>query len=213
MMTPAQPALPDRLLLSWRFDPARLEADLRRAEQAGWVEHFVRQNYRGRWDVLPLRIPAGATHPVMMIYSDPIADRFEDGPFLASLPYLREVLSTLRCPVQTARLIRLTPGSEIREHRDHDLAAERGTARLHVPITTNDGVEFRLNGLAVPMRPSEAWYVRLCDPHAVFNRGVTDRVHLVIDVIADDWLMGVLADAAVGVQAIRASSVSVAGSG
>jgi hypothetical protein len=84
--------------------------------------------------------------------------------------------------------MRLTPGSIIREHRDHDLAAEWGAARIHVPITTNDDVDFRLNGRRVIMAPGEAWYLRLSDPHSVANRGASDRVHLVIDCVVDDWL-------------------------
>jgi hypothetical protein len=152
----------------------------------------VRQNYEGDWTVLPLRKAAGATHPVMMIYADPTATAFEDAPLLDRMPYVREVLARFACPVQTVRLMRLAPGSVIREHRDHDLAAEWGAARIHVPITTSDAVEFLLNGEPVVMTPGSAWYLRLSDPHSVVNRGSVDRVHLVIDCVADPWLTGLL---------------------
>jgi hypothetical protein len=45
------------------------------------------------------------------------------------------------------------------------------------------------------MRAGEAWYLRLSDPHAVANRGTSDRVHLVLDLVADDWLLGFFDDA------------------
>jgi hypothetical protein len=83
--------------------------------------------------------------------------------------------------------MRLTPGSQIKTHSDHDLDFESGMIRFHVPILTNPGVAFRLNGLAVPLTAGSAWYLRLSDPHSVDNFGDADRVHLVIDAVADDW--------------------------
>ena len=187
--------MPDRVRLPFAFDTVRLIADLDRVLQDDWIAHFVRQNYDGVWDVLPLRGKAGATHPVMMIYPDPTATAFEDGPLLGETPYFREVLAAFRCPLRTVRLMRLTPGSVIKEHNDHDLSAELGMARIHVPITTNPQVEFMVNRVPVAMAPGEAWYLRLSDMHSVANRGATDRVHLVIDAVVDDWLLALLHEA------------------
>ncbi|MES2923639.1 MAG: aspartyl/asparaginyl beta-hydroxylase domain-containing protein [Verrucomicrobiota bacterium] len=156
----------------------------------------MKQNYNGTWDVLPLRGTAGATHPVMMIYSDPGCTDFANTPFLKEVPYLQSVLASFQCPLQSVRLMRLTPGSEIKEHCDHDLSAEFGQVRLHIPITTNPDVDFFLNGTHVPMRPGSCWYLRLADPHAVRNRGTTDRVHLVIDATLNGWLANQLHQAA-----------------
>jgi hypothetical protein len=98
--------------------------------------------------------------------------------------------------------MRLTPGSVIREHSDHDLDAEGGMARVHIQITSNPGVEFELNRLRVVMAPGEAWYLRLSDPHRVANRGGSDRVHLVADLVVNDWLTDLLRRS----QAARAAS-------
>ena len=166
--------------------------DFAELKEVEWIDHFVEQNYEGSWTVIPLRGPIGAEHPVMMIYSDPSCTEFENTPFLDACPYFQEVLSSFRCPVNAARLMRLTPGSVIKEHSDYDLSVEDGNARLHVPIITNPGVEFRLNDRLVDMRPGECWYLRLSDPHSVLNRGKEDRVHLVIDVTVDDWLTDLL---------------------
>jgi quercetin dioxygenase-like cupin family protein len=190
-----QSRFPDRLRLPRRFDPDRLTSDLRAAERFGWTDHFVPQNYHGQWSAIPLRAPAGATHPFMMIYSDPAATHFVDTPLLARTPYFREVLGSFGCTLLAARLMRLSPGSTIKEHRDNDLAFEFGVARLHVPIVTNADVGFWLNGLRVVMAPGELWYLRLSDPHRVSNEGASDRVHLVIDAVADEWLEALLGDA------------------
>jgi Aspartyl/Asparaginyl beta-hydroxylase len=183
---------PDRLRLPLRFDPARLERDLARLRAAAWTRHFVTRNYAGDWSAIPLRGPAGETHPIRMIYADPTASAFEDGPALSATPYFRAVLAAFACPLQSVRLMRLTPGSRIQTHSDYDLDFESGTIRIHVPVVTNPGVEFRLNGAPVPLAAGSAWYLRLSDPHSVDNRGDADRVHLVIDAVADDWARDLL---------------------
>jgi hypothetical protein len=183
---------PDRVRLKLAFDPARLAADLAVFEGDEWIAHFVKQNYEGDWSALPLRAQAGATHPIQMIYSPPNATEFVDTPFLARTPYFAEVIAAFECPVTCVRLMRLTPGSVIKEHHDGDLAAEQGVARVHVPVVTNDAVAFHLNQKPVEMKPGEAWYLRLADPHSVANRGDTDRVHLVIDLLVDGWFEDLL---------------------
>jgi hypothetical protein len=185
----------DRAKLPLCFDPSALKRDLASLEQAEWIDHFVEQNYEGSWTVIPLRGPSGAKHPVMMIYSDPTCTEFADTPFLDACPYFKEVLSSFQCPVNAVRLMRLTPGSTIKVHTDYDLSLEDGVARLHVPITTNPGVEFRLNDRPVEMNLGECWYLRLSDPHSVVNRGERDRVHLVVDVTVNTWLTDLITDA------------------
>lgn len=186
---------PDRIRLPLDFDPVRLQTDLDALIDTPWTEHFVRQNYEGDWSVLPLRCTKGATHPVMQIYSDPTATDYEDTALLARSPYFQEVLATFRCPLRAVRLMRLTPGSVIKLHSDHDLEAESGSARLHIPVVTNPHVDFRLNGERVVLDVGSVWYLRLSDPHSVANRGTADRVHLVIDCVVDTWLTDLLAAA------------------
>ena len=181
----------DRLKLPFLFDPERLKNDLTNLEQVRWTDHFVKQNYQGSWSVIPLRGPAGATHPIMMIYSDPNCKDWADTSFLESSPYFQEVLQGFQCPLEAVRLMKLGAGSVIKEHTDLDLAFEDGHARLHIPVVTNLEVDFRLNGERVMMLEGECWYLRLSDPHSVANRGESDRVHLVIDALVNPWLEAV----------------------
>jgi hypothetical protein len=178
----------DRLKLALRFDAEAMRRDLSRLEASDWVDHFVPQNYEGTWSILPLRAAAGARHPIQMIYSDPSCDAFVDTGLLARCEYLPQVLAAFQCPLHAVRLMKLTPGSTIKPHTDHDLAAEQGRVRLHIPIATNPDVDFQLNGEPVVMREGDCWYLRLSDTHAVANRGRTDRVHLVIDALVTPWL-------------------------
>jgi len=187
--------LPDRLRLPFTFDPDLLARDLRGLSAVGWTEHFVRQNYDGDWSVIPLRGSASAKHPVMMIYSDPTCTEFADTPMLAACPYFRQVLDTFKTPLLAVRLMRLTPGSVIKEHNDMDLSFEDGTVRIHVPVVTNAGVEFYLNRSRVVLDAGSAWYLRLSDPHSVVNGGSSDRVHMVIDAEVNRWVADILTTA------------------
>lgn len=186
----------DRLLLPFRFDAAAMRADVAALDASAWFDHYVKENYEGAWTVLPLRAAAGARHPIATIYSDPSAEVFEDTPLLARCAYLPQVLASFACPLHAVRLMRLAAGSLIKPHTDHDLAAEHGRARLHVAVVTNPDVEFVLDGTRVVLGEGECWYLDLSRPHAVANRGETDRIHLVIDAVVNEWLIGQLALAA-----------------
>jgi hypothetical protein len=188
--------LPDRLRLPFDFDPALLARDLDGLRAVDWIKHYVQQNYDGDWSVIALRGKAGATHPVMMIYSDPTCREFADTPMLAACPYFRQVLDTFEAPLRAVRLMRLTAGSVIKEHTDHELSFEEGTVRIHVPVVTNAEVEFYLNRNRVVLEAGSSWYLRLSDPHSVANRGTADRVHMVIDAEVNDWVRRVLETAA-----------------
>jgi hypothetical protein len=177
----------DRLKLPLQFDAVAMRTDLQRLERGQWINHYVKDNYEGTWCVLPLRAPAGASHPIQTIYSDPTA-HFVDTPLLAELPYFQSVLAAFKCPLHAVRLMNLTPGSVIKPHSDHDLGAQYGKARLHVPVATNPHVEFWLHGQPVVMAEGECWYLDLSGTHSVANGGNADRVHLVLDVEMNAWL-------------------------
>jgi Aspartyl/Asparaginyl beta-hydroxylase len=188
--------LPDRLLLPLRFDPAPLAADLAAFGEADWTRHYVPDNYEGNWSAIPMRAAEGETHPIRMIGVHSMVERFVDTRFLARAPAIAAALAELGGSPKSARLMRLGPGSQILEHADHDPEVERPGVRLHVPIVTNDDVDFHLNGSPVRMAPGELWYLRLSDPHRAHNRGTTDRVHLVVDMWIDARLDGLLREAA-----------------
>jgi hypothetical protein len=187
---------PDRLRLPFAFDPALLARDLAYLSSVAWVRHYVRQNYEGDWSVIALRAPAGETHPIRMINADPTCENFVDTPLLEACPYFREVLGTFQAPLRNVRLMRLAAGSVIKEHEDLDLSFEDGKVRLHIPVVTNEDVDFRLNHQRVVLEAASCWYLRLSDPHSVANRGTGERVHLVVDAVVNDWVGRIFEEAA-----------------
>ncbi|WP_426730850.1 aspartyl/asparaginyl beta-hydroxylase domain-containing protein [Myxococcus faecalis] len=190
----APPSVPDRLRLPLRFDVSRLQEELARVPSAAWVPHFNTRFYEGEWSGVPLRSVGGMEG---RIYPDPTArQEYADTPLLGRHPAFREALAMFRCPIGSARLLKLAARANIREHTDYNLAFEDGEVRIHVPIVTHPEVRFVLSGQRVDMRPGECWYLNFNLPHRVDNSGDTDRVHLVLDCVVDDWLRDVFARAA-----------------
>lgn len=174
------------LRLPLNFDPVPLRAELSLIDATEWVAHFNQGIYEGEWSVAPLRSIGGNPE---QIYPDPTRpDAFADTPLRARCPALSAALDAFQCPLQAARLLKLAAGAHIREHRDYQLAYEDGEVRVHIPILTNPAVEFVLAGEPVLMQPGEAWYLNFNLPHRIANRGATDRIHLVLDCVLNDWL-------------------------
>ncbi|MCY1022391.1 aspartyl/asparaginyl beta-hydroxylase domain-containing protein [Pyxidicoccus sp. MSG2] len=186
-------AVPDRLRLPFHFDAARLQEDLARLGPDIWVPHFNKRYYEGEWSGVPLRSIGGMEG---RIYPDPTGrERYADTPLLARCPYFQEVLAAFQCPIGSARLLKLAAGAVIREHTDYNLGFEDGEVRLHIPIVTHPDVAFFLSGRRVVLQPGECWYLDFNLPHRVENPSDTDRVHLVLDCVVDDWLRAVFAQA------------------
>jgi hypothetical protein len=55
--------------------------------------------------------------------------------------------------------------------------------RHHIPIITNPGVDFFIEGDTKNMKEGECWEINHSRTHAVFNEGDEDRIHLLIDII------------------------------
>jgi hypothetical protein len=180
-----------RIRLPLHFDAAALAAEAVALPAEAWVPHFNTGIYEGDWSGVALRSVGGAP---ARLYPDPTArGAFAPTPVLAGCPGLGGALDRFACELQAARLLRLGPGARIREHRDYRLGYDDGEIRVHVPLSTSPGVDFRLEGRTVAMAPGEAWYLDLNRPHSVANDGETARIHLVVDCEVNPWLENLLA--------------------
>lgn len=158
--------------------------------QGVWVDHVNKDDYSGGWDVLPLRCQRQhlQAHPILQGFAIAEGDDWENLPVMAQCPEIQNLFAQLQCPINAARLMRLKAGAEIKPHRDHELSLEFGEARLHVPIHTSDAVSFLVDNKKIPMQAGELWYFNADQVHEVYNRGSEDRINLVIDCVANDWL-------------------------
>jgi quercetin dioxygenase-like cupin family protein len=118
---------------------------------------------------------------------------YADTPFLLQSPYLQELLSLFECPLKAVRLLKLDAGAIIKEHKDAELAFEQGEIRIHIPVVTNERVEFILDKERILLQEGECWYMNFNLPHAIENKGAAARIHLVIDAEVNDWVKDLFA--------------------
>jgi hypothetical protein len=87
----------------------------------------------------------------------------------------------------------LKPGADITPHRDYGeqrYSLHRGHIRVHIPVRTHPEVYFFIGGKRIPMTAGSAWYTNVCNLHAVRNLSTIHRVHLVLDMKVNDWVLG-----------------------
>ncbi len=173
------------LKLPFQFDHEKLVNDLALVVDSNWISHFNTNGYDGEWKAVSLYSPNGETTNIFALSTS--NSTASETPILKECSYFKEVIESFKCPILSARLLRLGVGAEIKPHRDYELGYEDGTFRIHVPITTNANVQFVLDGTELTMLPGECWYTNVNHVHAVKNSGKSDRVHLVIDGQRNEW--------------------------
>lgn len=167
-----------------RFDVPRLVQDLNTCIQQDWSNHFNEKDYSGEWTGISLRSASGNTSD---IHSTPNTEGYADTSLLIQCPYFQEIIKQIVCKKEAIRLLALTPGSHIKEHRDLGLAYQFGIFRLHIPITTDELVAFKVDGTNLKMDAGDCWYANFDLPHSVEHHGSLRRIHLVLDCERNDW--------------------------
>jgi hypothetical protein len=175
--------------LPFFFDPSGLRADVQAIPPDAWIPHFNRQDYEGAWSSVALRSRSGRSEDIVPHGE---AEEFGDTPFARQCPHLQAAVEAFEFPKKSVRLLRLHAGSRVREHCDRDLGLANGELRIHVPVLTNDGVEFVVANRRLILRAGESWYIDFSQPHRIHNRSSSDRIHLVIDGKANGWALALL---------------------
>jgi quercetin dioxygenase-like cupin family protein len=168
-----------------QFDKEKLIHDLSLILEGKWIPHFNTTGYDGEWKVISLNAQNGDASTIFALPTS--KTKIKETPILKKCLYFKEVIDFFKCPILTARILKLKAGSEIKPHRDHELGYEDGNFRLHIPIVTNADVQFILDGDELTMLPGECWYTNVNYVHSVKNSGEIDRIHLVIDGKRNEW--------------------------
>ncbi len=80
----------------------------------------------------------------------------------------------------------LDPGAALHPHRDLTGASMNNRIRFHVPVITNPGVEFVVNGEKIKMSPGDLWCLDTSYVHSVRNDGGESRVHIIVECNIND---------------------------
>jgi len=116
-------------------------------------------------------------------------DQYRETPELQKTPYFNEILDDLKCPKEVVRILFLPPGGYIKDHFDFHTSFQFGLLRLHIPIITHPDVAFVIDGERVSWNAGELWYGDFSKVHSVKNDSSVVRVHMVIDVQINDFVL------------------------
>lgn len=172
------------------FDVQRMREEYESLAGASWLEHYDRGLSRD-WRAVPLVSLDGKVENANSLRASYDQSRMKRTSFVDKLPYFREILDAFQCPHGRIRILKLEPGAAIAPHRDIRKEVANiafGKVRLHVPIYTNDRVFFFVGKERLQMQPGRLYYVNFSKKHHVRNDGDKARVHLVMDLHANEWL-------------------------
>lgn len=82
-------------------------------------------------------------------------------------------------PIRTI-LARLRPGGLITPHMDRNFSLSH-SHRIHIPIQTRAGVQFKIDGEEVPLKEGDIWEINNRHIHQVFNNSPLPRIHMIVD--------------------------------
>ncbi len=174
------------LKLPFSYDIDLLKKDAIIALQASWIPHFNTNDYSGTWKAVALRSLGGDANNLIPL-GETETENYQNTPLLEKCTYFKSILDQFQYKLEAVRLLKLDPGSIIKEHTDKDLGYEFNDLRIHIPIQTNSKAIFYSCGEPFHMKVGECWYLNASQPHSVDNLGTTPRIHLIIDGIRNEW--------------------------
>ena len=175
--------------LKQRFDVIKMQKEVCALESDLWKPHYNSKHYEGSWTTLQLRSINGDIENSISIQGSSLLGNmaYRNTILLEQCTYLQSVINFFECEKMSVRLMNLHAGAVIKEHTDYEMNFEKGEARFHIPIQTNQGVSFFIEDQKIPLNEGECWYLNLSLKHRVNNFGNTNRIHLVIDCKVNDW--------------------------
>lgn len=174
------------------IDVKDLTLRVREAPEEHWLDgEYLRQQLTLARQTNSIFLRSMPTQTFEDILSErPIApddiETVDSGARLADVadPALQEILHRVAPGglILRAQLARMNPGAVIKPHVDSS-ALLTACHRVHVALTTNDLVEFKINGQPLKMPPGKIFELNNRVRHTVSNAGATSRIHLIVDIL------------------------------
>lgn len=165
------------------YDVARLQADLARLVGFDRVDEPYREPGHIGFCLIGPGGDAGSASSITAFQPpQPTAA-------LAAAPYLQEVLDSLPCPKNSARIMYLERHTKLAVHTDAPCNFQTGILRLHVPIITNRQVVMGIEDRQYFWGEGELWWGDFSLPHYVENNSPIDRAHLIVDAFITEELL------------------------
>ena len=101
--------------------------------------------------------------------------------------WIRHLKNLHNGEIAKAMFVNLAAGKKINEHSDNGLYLNT-IKRHHIPIVTNDEVWFYVDGEKKNLKTGEIWEIDNTKLHKVENLSNKDRVHIIVDILPNDFL-------------------------
>lgn len=167
--------------LPFQFNVNDFLLDLQGVREADWSKHPNKSAYEGNWAAMSLISGGGQTIRSSVVESQTTS-------LLQKMPYIEKIIADFKAPIEGVRLMRLGGNSTIKAYRDRGMHFDKSVARLHIPIATNNQVDFILDGEKRSMEAGFCYYIDADVSHSVINQSDQECVHLLIDCQINDWL-------------------------
>mgnify|MGYP003571133756 CR=1 FL=1 len=163
------------------FDNKRLQEEVEAIEEQAWQPHP--QGFAGNSALLLIARDGDPR-------DDALNGQMAPTPNLDRMPYLRQVMASLKTTWGRSRLMRIDGNAEANRHMDANYYWHQ-RVRVHVPLVTTPNVDFLCGDSRVHMAAGECWIFDTWAHHNVINPDPTRRIHLVADTVgsAHFWQM------------------------
>ncbi len=119
--------------------------------------------------------------PNLTVFKEPGWDRLAS----AAVPLMHDIIARKYREGGTiirAMVAGLKSGGKIMPHTDH-LPSFHAAHRIHIPLTTNTGVRFMIDGRPYKFEIGQAYEINNQLPHSVVNAGREERLTFIFDYI------------------------------
>lgn len=126
--------------------------------------------------------------PGITVSKEPGWDRLSS----VAMPIMQQIIESYYEPggkILRAMAAKLLPGGQIEPHTDKLESFHHGH-RIHIPITTNPGVRFMIQGRPYSFEVGKVYEINNQKLHSVMNAGREDRIHFIFDYAPKSELAG-----------------------
>lgn len=161
-------------------DSAALAQNVLSQDESAWQANQYRQQaYEVHAHTESLVMVFCDGWPELKVTKETAWDALKD----TAVPVMHQIIENFYPPGGTiirAMAAKLKAGGIIAPHRDRHQSFVH-SHRIHIPITTNPGVRFMINGRPHRFQPGNAYEINNQQNHSVMNSGKEDRITFIFD--------------------------------
>ena len=158
---------------------ALIENVLAQGAEAWQAQRYRQQAYEVHHQTESLVMVFCNGWPDMQVTKEPSWDALKE----TAVPLMKDIIDRFYPPggsVIRAMAAKLKAGGVIAPHRDSHPSFSH-SHRIHIPITTNPGVRFMINGRPHKFEVGKAYEINNQRNHSVMNSGSEDRITFIFD--------------------------------